>query len=86
MYSEKMYNLMQCKSLWIKASAKCINVKCKCKLMDCTRFVSSYWELLPRSSSKALACSQTYLGGGAERHRVTCCLTNCHDDQRPVPL
>ncbi len=21
---------MQCKSLWIKASAKCINVKCKC--------------------------------------------------------
>ncbi len=33
-------------------------------LMDCTRFVSSYWELLPRSSSKALACSQTYLGGG----------------------
>ncbi len=55
---------MQCKSLWIKASAKCINVKCKCKLMDCTRFVSSYWELFPRSSSKALACSQTYLGGG----------------------
>ncbi len=25
-------------------------------------------------------------GGGAERHRVTCCLTHCHDDQRPVPL
>ncbi len=28
------------------------------------QIVSSYWELLPRSSSKALACSQTYLGGG----------------------
>ena len=32
-------------------------------LMDCTRFDSSCCEMLPHSSTKAPACSRTFLGG-----------------------
>ncbi len=34
----KTVTWMQCKSLWIKASAKCINVKCKCNRADRDQF------------------------------------------------
>ena len=32
-------------------------------LMDCTRFASSFCEMLPHSSTKAAASSRTFLGG-----------------------
>jgi hypothetical protein len=37
-------------------------------LMDCTRFASSCWEMLPYSSTKAPASSRTFLGGNGPSH------------------
>ncbi len=58
---------MQCKSLWIKASAKCINVKCKCKNSWTAPDLSVLtWSCYPALPPRHLHVLKHIWGGGGE--------------------
>ncbi len=74
----KTVTWMQCKSLWIKASAKCINVNVNVNLLSCTKYASSKRCILNlafkyhRVTTPLLNTNLVKITGGQRRKALFC--------------